>query len=160
MGRSRELLQSLGPLAGASRELRFLAHRLWRTAPLWRHRFVALRFGSFAACSVAPSHRLPQGSGQGIVAGQISMLEVARHGLKYGMLTATGFGSFATCRDSTLHRLTYWASSWCAGPRTVSPLISSDHRHGELLAKATGPFGQMGAALFCLISSDLSVMPQ
>src|SRR5262249_5000092 len=59
------------------RELRFLAHRLWRTAPLWRHRFVALRFNSFGACSGAPSHRPPQGSGQGIVVGQISTQEVA-----------------------------------------------------------------------------------
>src|SRR6516165_10252347 len=59
--------------AGEPRDLCF-AHGLWRTAPLQR-RFVALRFGSFAACSGAPSHCLPQGSGQGIVAGQISTLK-------------------------------------------------------------------------------------
>src|SRR6516162_2622155 len=74
------LFQRLVKLAGASREFRFLAHGPWRTAPLWRHRFVALRFGSFAACSGVPSHRLPQGSGQGIVAG--------RPVLRYGMFAA------------------------------------------------------------------------
>src|SRR6516225_2040740 len=41
-------------------------------------RLAASRFSRFAACSGAPSHRLPQGSGQGIVAGQISTLEVVR----------------------------------------------------------------------------------
>src|SRR6516164_2381497 len=57
--------------AGEPRDLCF-AHGFWRTAPLWRHHFVALRFGWFAACSGAPSHRLPQGSGQGIVPAQNS----------------------------------------------------------------------------------------
>src|SRR5262249_9481559 len=43
-------------------------------------RLSASRVSHFPACSGAPSHRLPQGSGQGIVAGQISTLEVARMG--------------------------------------------------------------------------------
>jgi hypothetical protein len=47
--------------------------------------FAASRFKWFSAGFGAPSHRLPQGSGQGIVAGQISTPEVARHALKYGM---------------------------------------------------------------------------
>src|SRR6516164_8159614 len=70
------LFQRLVALAGEACNLCFLAgdrgatsaYGLWRTAPLWRHRFVALRFGRFAACSGASAHRLPQGSGQGIVA--------------------------------------------------------------------------------------------
>src|SRR5690348_1511576 len=50
---------------------------LWRTGLLC-HRFVALRSGSFAVCSGAPSHRPHQASRQGIVAGQVSALKVAR----------------------------------------------------------------------------------
>jgi hypothetical protein len=43
---------------------------LWCIAPLLRSRFALSCFYGFAACSGAPSHCLPQGSGQGIVAGQ------------------------------------------------------------------------------------------
>src|SRR6516162_4741209 len=45
---------------------------------LWGFCPVASRLSRFAACSGAPSHRLPRGSGQGIVAGQINTLEVVR----------------------------------------------------------------------------------
>jgi hypothetical protein len=61
------LLQGFPQFTGEPGDLCFLAgdrgatsaDGLWRTAPLWRHRFVALRFGSFVACSGAPSHRPP-----------------------------------------------------------------------------------------------------
>src|SRR5215471_4022935 len=66
MGRSRELLQSLVPLAGKPRKLSFLgfsggtaAAHSWRIAPPRRYRRAASRFSRFAACSGAPSHRPP-----------------------------------------------------------------------------------------------------
>jgi hypothetical protein len=49
---------------------------LWCIGALSHRRFVTSRLTRFAACSGAPSHCLPQGSGQGIVAGQSSTLEV------------------------------------------------------------------------------------
>src|SRR5262249_13776825 len=49
----------------------------WRIAALRLCRLATLRFGWFAACSGAPSHRLPQGSGLGIVPVQTSTLEAA-----------------------------------------------------------------------------------
>jgi len=50
---------------------------LWRIAALQGHRLTASRFNWFAACSGAPSHCLPRGSGQGIVVVyQFSTLEV------------------------------------------------------------------------------------
>ncbi len=56
-----ELLQEIG--SGRTATLR------QRIAALQRHRLTASRFNCFAACSGAPSHCLPQGSGQGIVDG-------------------------------------------------------------------------------------------
>jgi hypothetical protein len=44
------------------------------------YRLAGSRFGWLPACSGAPSHYLPQASGQGIVAGQTSLPEVARCG--------------------------------------------------------------------------------
>jgi hypothetical protein len=38
---------------------------------------LASRFVRCSTCSGAPSHRLPQGSGQGIVAGRVRALKVA-----------------------------------------------------------------------------------
>src|SRR5262249_10966887 len=52
---------------------------LWRIAALRRYRLAVSLLNWFAACSGAPSHRLPQGSGQGIVAGQFGMMEVVRY---------------------------------------------------------------------------------
>jgi hypothetical protein len=77
--RCRELLfPSLIQLSCECCELCFLARggsttasRLWRSAALWRCRLAVPRVSLFAACSGAPSHCLPQGSGQGIVDGQI-----------------------------------------------------------------------------------------
>src|ERR1700676_4400593 len=46
---------------------------LWRFAALYRHRLPTSRFNWFAACSGAPSHWLPLGSGTR----QLSTLEVA-----------------------------------------------------------------------------------
>src|SRR5262252_2515468 len=95
LGRGGLLLQRLIAFAGEPRFCVLVRdrrpptpHGLWRTAPLRRSRFAASRFSGLAACSEAPSHRLPRASGQGIVAGQISTLEVARHALKYGMFAA------------------------------------------------------------------------
>ena len=51
------------------------ALRRFGVTALWR-----CDLAGFAACSGAPSHRLPQGSGQGIVAGQVSALKVAGSG--------------------------------------------------------------------------------
>jgi hypothetical protein len=45
------------------------ARSVWRVATLARCRLTASRFTWFAACSGAPSHCRPQGSGQGIVPG-------------------------------------------------------------------------------------------
>ena len=66
------LLPPLVQLAGEPRDLRFLAdfrrttnaHGFWCTAPLQRCRFAALRFGSFAARSGAPSLTLPKPQGK------------------------------------------------------------------------------------------------
>jgi len=44
------------------------------------YRLTASRFGWFAACSGASSHRLPQGSGRGIVSARTNALEGARTG--------------------------------------------------------------------------------
>ena len=49
------------------------AHSLWRNAALERHRLATSRFNWFAACSGAPSHWRPLGSGQG----NLAHLEVA-----------------------------------------------------------------------------------
>jgi hypothetical protein len=71
MGRSRELLQSLVPLAGKPGDDRFLtgngsaavAHGLWRFAALWLGGFAASRFGRLVACYGALSHCFPQTPG-------------------------------------------------------------------------------------------------
>ena len=55
---------------------------LWRIAALGRHRLKASRFNWFAACSGAPSHCRPQGSGQGTVDGQTSTLEAVERGFR------------------------------------------------------------------------------
>src|SRR6516162_166131 len=66
-------------LATKPRDLSFLVREGADMAcSLKRFHFAASRLCRFAACSGAPSHRLPQGSGQDIVAGQISTLEVVR----------------------------------------------------------------------------------
>jgi hypothetical protein len=69
------LLTCLIALAGELRDVCNLVRSdgIWRIAAL--QRLVALRFCFFAACFVAPSHCLPQGSGQGIVATQTIPLE-------------------------------------------------------------------------------------
>ena len=72
----RLLLHRLVQFTGEPRDLCFLAgrggtataHGLWRIAALWRHRLAASRFNWFAACSGAPSHWLPLGSGRGNLA--------------------------------------------------------------------------------------------
>jgi hypothetical protein len=82
------LLLCLIALAFKQRDLRFLAsgrgttptHGLWPIAALWRHYLAVWRFSWLAACFEVPSHRLPQGSGQGIVAGRLV--------LRYGMFAA------------------------------------------------------------------------
>jgi hypothetical protein len=89
----RLLFLRLVQCTGEPRDLSFLAgggaataHGLWRITALKRRRLVASRFDRFAACSGAPSHCLPQGSGQGIVAGQSSTLEVAGCGFGHRSL--------------------------------------------------------------------------
>jgi len=57
------------------------ANGLCRKSTLRHLRLAASRLSRFAACSGAPSHRLPQGPGHGIVAGQVSALKVAGGGL-------------------------------------------------------------------------------
>ena len=52
--------------------------------------------------------------------GQISTLEVARHALKYSMLTAAAPAASLHSRDSTLHRLAYWAPGRASGGVTFS----------------------------------------
>jgi len=68
--------------AGEPRDLGFLAGSGGTVAAhsLLGFRLAASPCSHFAACSGAPSHRLPQGSGQGIVAG--------RPVLRYGMFAA------------------------------------------------------------------------
>src|SRR5262245_13591327 len=81
IGRRSLLLQRLVALADelgnicflAGSEVTAAAWSLWRTAA--RQRFAASRLCCFAAFFVAPSHCLPRGSGQGIVAAQASTLE-------------------------------------------------------------------------------------
>src|SRR5262249_16830780 len=109
----------------------------------WGFRLAASRFSQFAACFGAQSHRLPQGSGQGIAAGQISMLEAARHALKYGMLTATAPAAWLGC-GLTLHRL---APSPLRGSR--APLGV-----GERQSRRSQQLQQQGAGGFCIGAAD------
>src|SRR6516165_5070430 len=64
-----ENVSSCGLLFSRFVQLATKARDLNCTAPMG-FRPVASRLSRFAACSGAPSHRLPQGSGQGIVASQ------------------------------------------------------------------------------------------
>src|SRR6516165_11979266 len=82
-GRCRLLLQRLAQLAPKPHNLCFLAgsRRTAMAHSVWGFRLTASRFSQFAACSGAPSHRLLQGSGQGIVPVQTSTLEAAGGGL-------------------------------------------------------------------------------
>ena len=79
------LLLRLIPLAFIQRDLlthtgsgRSAAGGLWRSAALSRCHLTTSRFSLFAACSGAPSHCPPQGSGQGIVRVNFSTPEVIR----------------------------------------------------------------------------------
>src|SRR6516162_7267480 len=70
-GRSLLVLRFM-QFAGEPRDLGFLAGSGGTAVAcgLLGFRLAASPFSHFAACSGAPSHRLPQGSGLGIVAGQ------------------------------------------------------------------------------------------
>jgi hypothetical protein len=87
------LLLRFVQVAAKPRDLCFLASRgtatdrcLWRVAALSHCCLTASRFNWFATCSGAPSHCLPQGSGQGIVDCQSSTLEVAGCGFGHRSL--------------------------------------------------------------------------
>jgi hypothetical protein len=73
-----KLFQRLLMLVGKLRHYVFLDRSVTQTAqvPTLYHLRMS-RFSSFVACFGAPSHCLPQGLGQSIVAGQISTLEAA-----------------------------------------------------------------------------------
>src|SRR5215467_6386801 len=74
------LFKRLVTLAGESPHYCLMARGGTRTADVLRRRsalyhLAGSRFGWLPACSGAPSHYLPQASGQGIVSAQNSILE-------------------------------------------------------------------------------------
>src|SRR5215467_1104833 len=74
------LFKRLVTLAGESPHYCLMARGGTRTADVLRrrsalYRLAVSRFGWLPACSGAPSHYLPQASGQGIVAGQVIRAE-------------------------------------------------------------------------------------
>src|SRR5262249_43394675 len=75
-GATVELLQEIGSGGTATTRQRIEGLR--------RHRLTASRFNRFATCSGAPSHRLPRGSGQGIVAGQLARRKSPLRQLRQG----------------------------------------------------------------------------
>ena len=143
------LLQGLVQLTPKPIDLPFLngsrgiatANSLPCTAALCRRRFAASRFNWFAACNGAPSHCLPPCfSGQGIVAGQTTTIEVARvfkHARPANSLAA--FAQSGLFRSERRRGLIFWSPQYqeLENPaallrftRSVSPPVVSVERGG------------------------------
>ena len=99
-----------------------MTHGLWRIAALSHCRLTTSRFNWFAAGSGAPSHCLPQGSGQGTVDGQTSTLEAVGRGFRHRSLS--GWGR-ARLMDSFSFRNSSGSLAMFASIRRASSRVSS-----------------------------------
>ena len=118
-------------------------------------RLGALRFYCFAACFVAPSHCLPRGSGQGIVAAQTSTLEEAA-------MPMSALGQKRTCAVQNAMSALPPKADMCSALGDVRFVPIADIAHTHSITSSARPISVLGmlrpsalAVLRFMISSTL-----